>query len=185
MRVLAGNRNSASSAEAPPLNHTERKVGTWHYTLGALASHRLALRSGKQALVEFWRALLPESLGPLGRWQSNPPWQDVFQDVFGFSVEGFYSEFAEWRGNLAPLVVRGHVLESRRSRLAIRSDCWPEPAIGGRRSRLLQHDQRSGWIVCPVGFWPRICRSRSGPRRVPGSTTRPTGSFQVGIRPSS
>ena len=109
--VLAGNRNSASSAEAPPLNHTERKVGTWHYTLGALASHRLALRSGKQALVEFWRALLPESLGPLGRWQSNPPWQDVFQDVFGFSVEGFYSEFAEWRGNLAPLVVRGHVLD--------------------------------------------------------------------------
>ena len=107
---LERNRNAAVSQEAPPLDHTERSVGSWHYTLGALASHRLALRSGKQALVEFWRAMLPEPLGPLGRWQSNPPWQSVFQDVFGFSVEGFYSEFAEWRGNLAPLAVRGHVL---------------------------------------------------------------------------
>lgn len=107
---LAGNRRFISSGDAPPLDHTERDVGTWHYTLGALASHQLALRSGKQALVEFWRALLPEPLGPLGRWKSNPPWQNAFQDVFGFSVEEFYAEFASWRGNLAPVAVRGRVL---------------------------------------------------------------------------
>ena len=46
-RELAGNRQSMASGDAPPLDHTERSVGTWHYTLGALASHRLALRSGE------------------------------------------------------------------------------------------------------------------------------------------
>jgi len=107
---LAGNRNSAGSQDAPPLDHTERIVGTWHYTLGALASHQLELRSGKQSLIEFWRALLPEPLGPLGRWKSNPPWQSVFQDVFGFTVDSFYEEFAMWREGLATVALRGRVV---------------------------------------------------------------------------
>ena len=109
-KELSSNRIAAASHEAPPLHHTERKVNTWHYTLGALASHRLELRSGRQAIFEFWRALLPEPLGPRGRWKSNPPWQSVFEDVFGMTVDDFYEEFADWRGNLAPLAVRGRVL---------------------------------------------------------------------------
>lgn len=108
--VLAGNRNSAASPDAPPLDHTERIVGTWHYTLGALASHRLALRNGNQSLLEFWRMLLPEPLGPLGRWKSEPPWQDTFQRVFGFSVDTFYDDFASWRSRLSALSIRGRVV---------------------------------------------------------------------------
>ena len=107
---LAVKRQSVASGNAPPLDHAERKVEDWQYTLGALASHRLALSNGEQSLLEFWRALLPEPLGPLGRWQSEPPWQSVFQDVFGFTVDDFYGEFANWRGELAPLAVRGRVV---------------------------------------------------------------------------
>ncbi|MCY3567417.1 MAG: carboxypeptidase-like regulatory domain-containing protein, partial [Chloroflexi bacterium] len=148
---LAGNRNSAGSQDAPPLDHTERSVGTWHYTLGALASHQLELRSGKQSLVEFWRALLPEPLGPLGRWKSNPPWQSVFQDVFGLSVDEFYAEFASWRGKLAPLSIRGRVLGPDGQGL-------PYVKIVGRSPRLEDdaHDyfettsERDGSFVMPV-----------------------------------
>ena len=107
---LAGKRQSVASGNPPPLDHAERKVEDWQYTLGALASHQLALSNGEQSLLEFWRALLPEPLGPLGRWQSEPPWQSVFQDVFGFTVDDFYSKFANWRGELAPLAVRGRVI---------------------------------------------------------------------------
>ena len=107
---LASNRESAATDRAPPLDHAERDVETWHYTLGALASHRLALRSGPNSLIEFWRALLPSPLGPLGRWQSKPPWQSVFQDVFGFPVGEFYADFAVWRSGLAPVAVRGRVV---------------------------------------------------------------------------
>ena len=107
---LAGNRRMIASGDAPPLDHTERRVESWQYTLGALASHQLALRSGEQSLLEFWRALLPEPLGPLGRWQSKPPWQSVFENVFGLAVDDFYVQFASWRGNLAPLAIRGQVI---------------------------------------------------------------------------
>ena len=62
---LAGWRRTVASSNAPPLDHAERRVENWQYTLGALASHQLALRSGEQSLIEFWRALLPEPLGPL------------------------------------------------------------------------------------------------------------------------
>ena len=107
---LADNRQSTASGNAPPLDHAERRVEDWQYTLGALASHQLALSNGEQSLLEFWRALLPEPLGPLGRWQTNPPWQSVFQDVFGLTLDDFYGEFANWRGELAPLAVRGRVI---------------------------------------------------------------------------
>ncbi|MXZ88512.1 MAG: carboxypeptidase regulatory-like domain-containing protein [Dehalococcoidia bacterium] len=107
---LADNRQSMLSGDAPPLDHAERSVDLWHYTLGALASDRLAQRSGADALLEFWRQLLPQPLGPLGRWQSRPPWQSVFRSVFGLSVDFFYAEFASWRASLAPASIRGRVV---------------------------------------------------------------------------
>ena len=108
---LVSNRATYSWAEGPPLDHTERRHDEpWAYTLGALASQRLALRSGEQSLVEFWRALLPVQLGPLGRWSSDPPWQIVFYNVFDITVDDFYDEFAEWRGSLAANSVKGRVI---------------------------------------------------------------------------
>ena len=107
---LSGERQSAVSDEAPPLNHAERDVDTWHYSLGALASRQLEIRSGTQSLLEFWRAHLPEPLGPMGRWQSKQPWQDTFEDVFGFTVDEFYDDFAAWRSQLAPASIQGRVV---------------------------------------------------------------------------
>ena len=107
---LADERQSVRAGYAPPLDHTERRVENWQYTLGALASYQLALGSGEQSLLEFWRALLPAQLGPLGRWQSDPPWQSVFRDVFGLSVDDFYSEFATWRRGLTAASIRGRVI---------------------------------------------------------------------------
>lgn len=54
--------------------------------------------------------LLPEPLGPLSRWKSEPPWQDTFQKVFGFSVDTFYDDFASWRSRLSALSIRGRVV---------------------------------------------------------------------------
>ena len=112
---LVSNRTTTyggySWADGPPLDHTERRHDKpWAYTLGALASQRLALRSGEQSLVEFWRALLPAPVGPLGRWTSDPPWPVVFHNVFGITVEDFYDEFAEWRGGLVANSVKGRVI---------------------------------------------------------------------------
>ena len=112
---LVSNRTTTyggySWADGPPLDHTERRHDKpWAYTLGAIASQRLALRSGEQSLVEFWRALLPMPLGPLGRWSSDPPWQSVFFNVFDITVDDFYDEFAEWRAGLAANSVKGRVI---------------------------------------------------------------------------
>ena len=109
---LAEDRQHISSADVPPLRVIEfrPKDYSWEYTLGTVASHQLAIRSGLQSLLDFWRALLPEPLGPLGRWQTNPTWQGTFEDVFGISVDDFYSEFASWRSELAPVLARGRVV---------------------------------------------------------------------------
>ena len=134
---LADNRQSMLSGDAPPLDHAERSVDTWHYTLGALASDRLAQRSGADALLEFWRQLLPEPLGPLGRWQSRPPWQSVFRSVFGLSVDSFYAEFASWRAGLAPASIRGRVVGPDGAGL-------PYVRITGRSPRLA--DDQYDWF---------------------------------------
>ena len=108
--VLSGQRSQMTSHDAPPLDHTERSVDTWHYALGALASDRLAERSGGDAPVEFWRSLRPRNLGPLGRWRSVPPWQAVFNQVFGLPVDDFYADFAAWRSGLSPTALAGDVI---------------------------------------------------------------------------
>ena len=109
---LAEDRQHISSEDVPPLKVIEIRPEShgWEYTLGTVASHQLAIRSGLSSLLDFWRALLAEPLGPLGRWQTNPPWQAAFHDVFGISVDDFYSEFAAWRSELAPVLARGRVV---------------------------------------------------------------------------
>ena len=109
---LAEDRQHIASEDIPPLKVLEIRPEShgWEYTLGTVASHHLAIRSGLSSLLDFWRALLAEPLGPLGRWQTNPPWQAAFHDVFGISVDDFYSEFAAWRSELAPVLARGRVV---------------------------------------------------------------------------
>ena len=109
---LVLSRRVITTRDAPPLDHAERDVDNWQYTLGALASEQLAQRSGADAPFEFWRALLPQKFGPLGRWQSTPPWQVVFSDVFGLKVEDFYTKFAAWRSGLTAGAVEGSVVGS-------------------------------------------------------------------------
>lgn len=83
---------------APRLGDPEAESGVWPYHLGTLAVNRLAQRYGSEAVIEFWRSLLPRSFGPLDRWRSTPPWQVVFEEVFGLEAEEFYAEFNAWLG---------------------------------------------------------------------------------------
>ena len=124
------------STDVPPLRQIEIRSenGGWEYGIGTVASHRLALRSGQRSLLEFWRALLPEPLGPLGRWQTHPPWQDTFENVFGISVEDFYDEFADWRSSLAPVSIRGRVVGPDGTGL-------PYVKITARSEHLLEEDR--------------------------------------------
>lgn len=133
---LSDDRRDVSFTGAPPLHAIEVRPhnDTWVYNLGTVASHRLAVRSGVQSLLEFWRALLPEPLGPLGRWQTHPPWQDTFQDVFGISVEDFYDEFAAWRSEFAPVSIRGRVVGPSGAGL-------PYVKITARSEHLLEEDR--------------------------------------------
>ncbi len=72
------------------------------YGLGAFATLALAARAGNASVVEYWRRLAPSPAGPQGRWQSQLPWYDVFQDVFAISVREFYVELHQlWQSHLA------------------------------------------------------------------------------------
>ena len=57
---FASFQSQAASPDAPPLYHTERRVGSWPYTIGALAWLQLTNRSSAQLAIEFWREQLPE-----------------------------------------------------------------------------------------------------------------------------
>lgn len=74
------------AAGSHPYLLQERPV---HYGVGALAVLQLIERAGQEALFDFYR-----SLG------DGASWEDVFHDVFGTSVDDFYSEFEESRAPL-------------------------------------------------------------------------------------
>ena len=129
-------RDEVSPDGAVPLNEIEVRPddATSVYRLGTIASWRLAARSGMSSLVEFWRALRPEPLGPLGRWQTNTPWQQTFVEVFGITVEEFYDEFADWRSDEAPISFRARVVGPDGVGL-------PYVKITARTEHLLEKDQ--------------------------------------------
>ena len=135
---LAEDRQHISSADVRPLKVIEIRPESygWEYSLGTVAAHQLAAYSGLESLLEFWRALLPEPLGPLGRWQTNPPWQATFEDVFGISVDDFYNEFASWRSELAPVLARGRIIGPDGAGL-------PYVKIVGRTEHLLEEGGHS------------------------------------------
>ena len=77
----------------PTLRSTERGNGIWQYDLGWLAIDQLNEIAGLGSYVEFWRRLTPTETGPHGRWASRLDWRSAFQDVFGVTVSGFYSDY--------------------------------------------------------------------------------------------
>ncbi len=95
---ILSRRHKIAFDGAPRLGDPEAESGVWPYHLGTLAVNRLAQRHGSDTVIEFWRALLPRSIGPFGRWRSNAPWESVFAEVFGENPEEFYAEFNAWLG---------------------------------------------------------------------------------------
>ena len=90
------------SVHSPTLRSQESdQPGTWEYTLGFFASDLLAKRAGDASVVEFWRRFASTPIGPHLLWDSKPSWQEAFQAAFGISVDAFYDEFNEWRGERA------------------------------------------------------------------------------------
>ena len=61
--------------------------------LGFLAMERLAARAGDPAIFEYFRLL-----------QSSETWEQAFAAAFGITVEDFYTEFEEYRAEVAPSV---------------------------------------------------------------------------------
>jgi hypothetical protein len=62
------------------------------YTVGAVAADYLVTRYGRERLQsELWQAI------------AETDWRSAFERVFGVSVDTFYSEFASYRPDAAPL----------------------------------------------------------------------------------
>ena len=87
--------------DAPRLLSAEFGNGTWQYYLGRLALQRLVERSRSSAWVDFYRELAPTQIGPANRWQSTPPWRDVFASTFDVDLDEFYAAFDQWQADLA------------------------------------------------------------------------------------
>ena len=82
------------------LRLAEAKAGPWHYQLGMLAHDLLAVRSGRDAPIEYLRHLHSQSVGPERRWQRSPGWEATFSNVYGLTPSQFYEEFEAWRAEL-------------------------------------------------------------------------------------
>ena len=68
------------------------------YTLGSIGADVIASGAGDLSIVEYWRQLAPAPTGSHFRWESRPPWQEVFWDVLGLSVGQFYRTLHDrWR----------------------------------------------------------------------------------------
>lgn len=82
-------------AGAPSLAAVEEKDdGSLEYRLGRAAMHSLVEPEDGHMLLEFYRTVAPDGVGPGFRWLAEPrAWQEAFVDVFGISADRFRSEF--------------------------------------------------------------------------------------------
>ena len=83
--------------DTPTLRSTENDNANWHYTLGQLATDRLATDSGQDSAIEFWRQLAPTEIGSHRRWISTPDWRAVFHRVSSQPISEFYADFDAWQ----------------------------------------------------------------------------------------
>ena len=90
-RKLINALNQAS--QGPPLEEIESSNQTWQYSFGLVAADLLVERTGKSALIDFYRALAPGGAGPGGRWETRPTIRSAFVAAFGLTLDEFYEEF--------------------------------------------------------------------------------------------
>ena len=84
------------------LQAAERTAFGCEYTLGVLATKLLDELVGAEAMVEFWRQLAPQAIGPHGQWDAASRWEEAFGRAIGFSPDEFYGRFGEQRSTPTP-----------------------------------------------------------------------------------
>ena len=127
----------ASYFGSPPLHDDTTAV----YSLGAAAAGYLVELVGAGSHVEFFRRMesAKRDSGPL------PGWRAVFLDVFGLSVEDFYADFEEWRGNQPLPRITGRFWTSD-DRLIAGKTIW-----AGVYANYIEHDGSFAIPVNPDG----------------------------------
>ena len=98
---IASDSHKTMYDDVPRLVSAEEENNAWEYYLGRVALRRLVERSGSSAWVDFYRELAPTQIGPANRWQSTPPWRDVFASSFDINLNEFYAAFDQWQADLA------------------------------------------------------------------------------------
>ena len=76
------------------------------YYHGRIAVGRLAVKSGTDSWVEFWRRLAPNDVPDHPRWTSSLDWRTAFHEVFDISSSDFYAEFEVWRPDAMQRLLR-------------------------------------------------------------------------------
>ena len=91
---IEGARRAGLPLSSVDMRDNEDKSRSWAIGgLGFLAMERLAARAGDPAIFEYFRLL-----------QSSETWEQAFAAAFGITVEDFYTEFEEYRAEVAPSV---------------------------------------------------------------------------------
>ncbi len=90
-RRLINALNQAS--KGPPLEEIESSNKTWQYSFGLVAANMLVERSGKSVVLDFYRALVPDRVGPGGQWTNRPTIRSAFVAAFELTLDEFYEEF--------------------------------------------------------------------------------------------
>ena len=67
------------------------------YVLGILAAKLLEETAGSESIVEFWRQLAPNWIGPKNRWESLVDWSEAFARAFGLSPSDFDARYSAQR----------------------------------------------------------------------------------------
>ena len=98
LQELLEQDRSLLTPATPILRSTESENdGKWEYALGRLAIGLLDTKPGAGSWLEFWRQLAPTEIRPDSKGKTQLHWTTTFQEVFGFSIPGFYAEFDAWQ----------------------------------------------------------------------------------------
>ena len=91
------------------------------YVLGVLATRLLEETAGSESIVEFWRQMALQSIGPKNLWKSQSLWEDAFERAFGLSSSDFYALYS-----------------AQRSKSTFGTNGDSDPSPGGRRTVLVE-----------------------------------------------
>ena len=91
------------------------------YVLGVLATKLLEETAGSESIVEFWRQMALQSIGPKNLWKSQSLWEDAFERAFGLSSSDFYALYS-----------------AQRSKSTFGTNGDSDPSPGGRRTVLVE-----------------------------------------------